>query len=244
LQSLVACPGNCDNFGSGAGGRPSGRGDSAARYDRRVRLILVRHGESEATVKRVVGGEQGDTGLSPRGRLQAEALRDRLAASGEIRADRMLSSVLPRAVETAEILAPAVGVDTFEQDCDLCEMHPGDADGVGWPEYERRYGSFDMMAEPDRPFAPRGESLNDFRGRIARVMHGFAERLAGESVVVVCHGGVIVVSITALFDIPRPGLGTQLDPVNTSITEWLHDAASGIWTLGRYNDAVHLDGLS
>jgi broad specificity phosphatase PhoE len=208
-----------------------------------VRLILVRHGESEATVRRIVGGPRGCTGLSPKGRRQAEALRDRLSERDEIRADRLLSSVLPRAVETAQILAPALGVDTFEQDCDLCEVHPGEADGLVWSEYQQRYGDFEMVAEPDRPMAPGGESLNEFRARVTRVLHALAERCADETVVVVCHGGVIVFSIIALFDIPRLDREARLDPVNTSITEWLYDATTGKWTLGRYNDASHLDGL-
>ena len=41
---------------------------------------------------------------------QAERLRDRLAATGEIRADVLLSSTLLRASQTAELVAPALGL--------------------------------------------------------------------------------------------------------------------------------------
>src|SRR5215218_610345 len=101
-----------------------------------TRLVLVRHGESMATVDGVVGGHQGCRGLSDRGRRQAEALRDRLVATGEIRADVLMASVLPRAVETAEIMAPALGGLAVEQECDLCEIHPGEGDGLAWSEFQ------------------------------------------------------------------------------------------------------------
>ncbi|HEX2064408.1 MAG TPA: histidine phosphatase family protein, partial [Acidimicrobiales bacterium] len=66
-----------------------------------TRLALIRHGEAKAALERVVGGQRGCTGLSERGRAQAEALRDRLARTGELTADVLLASTLPRAVETA-----------------------------------------------------------------------------------------------------------------------------------------------
>jgi broad specificity phosphatase PhoE len=98
--------------------------------------------------------------LTDLGRRQAEALRDHLASSGRIRADVLLASELPRAIETASIIAPGMGFESFAQDCDLCEVHTGEADGLAWAEYANRYGSFDMEAEPDRVFAPEGESCS------------------------------------------------------------------------------------
>lgn len=41
---------------------------------------------------------------------QAERLRDRLARTGEITADVLIASPLPRARQTAEMLAPALGL--------------------------------------------------------------------------------------------------------------------------------------
>ena len=57
---------------------------------------------------------------------------------------------LPRAIETGSIIAPGLGLETFGQHCDLCEVHTGEADGLAWTEYATRYGSFDMEAEPDQ----------------------------------------------------------------------------------------------
>ena len=47
--------------------------------DKKTRVILIRHGESNVTVQRILGGEKSCTGLSELGQQQAAALRDRLA---------------------------------------------------------------------------------------------------------------------------------------------------------------------
>jgi broad specificity phosphatase PhoE len=136
-----------------------------------VRLILVRHGHAHAGFHGAIGGPKGCTGLTDLGRHQAARLRDHLAASERVRADVLLASVIPRAIETAEIIAPALGFDAVAQDCDLCEVHTGEADGLDWAEWGRRYGSFAMEAEPDRLFAPGGESWNSWGVGHPRAAH-------------------------------------------------------------------------
>lgn len=207
-----------------------------------TRLVLVRHGESNATVEQVVGGHRGCTGLSPLGRLQAEALRDRLAATGEVKADVVLASILPRALETAAILAPALGGLDVGQDCDLCELHPGESDGLPWTEYQERYG-VDMAADPLAPIAPGGESLATFHERVTRTLRRIADEHARRTVVIVCHGGVVAASFLAFFELPvdRPIEGkVRVD--NTAITEWSRNEG-GRWRLVRHNDAAHLGVL-
>ena len=152
-------------------------------------------------------------------------------------------SLLPRAIETAEIIAPALGVEMAAPRCDLCEVHPGDADGLEWAEYDIRYGSFDMEAEPDRVFAPAGESWNSFHARVRTLLDGLAHDHAEQNVVAVCHAGVIVASLRVLLDIPHPGRGTQLRPTNTGLTEWEYEPSRDRWTLHTFNDAGHLLGF-
>ena len=74
-----------------------------------TRLMLVRHGESRATIEKFFGGPRSCTGLTDTGRRQAEALRDRLMAGRDFQATALYSSKHSRAVETAQILAPALG---------------------------------------------------------------------------------------------------------------------------------------
>jgi probable phosphoglycerate mutase len=168
-------------------------------------------------------------------------LRDHLAESGRVRADALLASVIPRAIETAEIIAPALGLDDqFARECDLCELHTGDADGLEWAEYAVRHGSFDMEAEPDRLFAPAGESWNSFHVRVQGMLERIARDYAGKTVVAVCHAGVIMASMRVLLDVPHPGERTQLRPSNTGLTEWEHDPVLGRWILHSFNETGHL----
>lgn len=208
-----------------------------------MRLILVRHGDAHAGFDGVVAGPTGCTGLTDRGRRQAEALRDHLARTRHIRPDVLLASELRRAIETAEIIAPGLGLDIGGHECDLCEIHTGDADGLTWTEYTNRWGGFDMEVEPDREFAPRGESWNSFHDRVERTLDRFAEEYEGKTVVAVCHAGVIMASLRRLLGAAHPGRGTQIRPTNTGLTEWTHDAERDRWTLHAFNDTGHLAGL-
>lgn len=205
-----------------------------------MRLVLVRHGHAHAGFHGVIGGPRGCSGLTDLGRRQAAALRDHLAATGRVQADVLLSSTIPRAIETAEIIAPGLGIETFGRECDLCEVHTGEADGLEWTEWGTRYGSFDMEAEPDRVFAPEGESWNSFHVRVEEVLQRLAEEYEGRTVVAVCHAGVVMASLRRLLGIPHPGTGARIQPSNTGLTEWEWEPAHQRWTLRSFNEAVHL----
>jgi probable phosphoglycerate mutase len=214
-----------------------------------TRLVLIRHGESRSTVEQVVGGHEGCTGLSDLGRRQAEALASRLQKTGELAdASVLLTSILPRAIETAEIIAPALGGLVSKQDCDLCEIHPGEADGLPWEEFRARYIPEGAVRDPYRAWSPGGESWATFMARVGTTLGDIARRHEGETVVVVCHGGVIEGAFSALGNQPirRP---FDVSVLNTSITEWRWGDGAGVpgappgdarWKLARFNDAAHL----
>ena len=213
---------------------------------RPTRLVLVRHGEAQCHVDQVVGGTRGCTGLSDLGRRQAEALRERLARTGELAgADVLYASTLPRAVETGEAIADVVGASTVKQDEDLCELHPGEADGITWEEFRERYTYPGTGSDMYRPMAPGAESWAVFSARVGAALARLAADHEGQTVVVACHGGVIECSLRALGELPlAPRFLVRIE--NTSITEWERPAQSAgepRWTLVRFNDAAHLADL-
>ena len=133
-------------------------------------LYLVRHGQAYANVEPIIAGMRGDAGLTPLGRMQAERLRDRLQASGEISADVLIASTLPRARQTAEIIAPALEVPIQFDDA-VQELRPGDlGDGLSVDEFKARFGWVDQVAEPLRPMSPDGESWARFLLRVGDAM--------------------------------------------------------------------------
>jgi probable phosphoglycerate mutase len=206
----------------------------------RTRLVLVRHGQSQVMVDRIVGGLKGCTGLSDLGRRQAAGLRDRLARTGELPADAVYTSTMPRAVETAAIVAPALGHEPV-RDEDLCELHPGECDGLTWDDAVVKYAiEYDQLG--NRPLSPGGELGAEFQARVARVVGRLVERHAGQTVVAFCHGGVVVAATLQLLGLPAYGsiapLALTVDV--TGLTEWELDGDRRL--LRRFNDHAHLTG--
>jgi 2,3-bisphosphoglycerate-dependent phosphoglycerate mutase len=206
-----------------------------------TRLVIIRHGESVSTVERRIGGVRTCGGLSPLGRKQAEALAARLARTGEVTPDAVVASTMRRAVETAEIIAPALGDLPIERVADLGEHEPGpECDGLSYDVFVERYGQPDWMGDPFIVGFPGGETVAAFKFRAATALHRVAHENEGATVVVVCHAGVVDVALRTFLNLPLSGV-FELSTANTSITELLHTGPR--WRLLRYNDHAHLEGL-
>jgi probable phosphoglycerate mutase len=205
-----------------------------------TRVVIVRHGEAVCNVEEYIGGPATCRGLTERGVRQAEALAARLARTGELDAAAALyTSVLPRAIETAAIIAPALGGASFVESCSLCERHPGEADGLSWTEYSQRYERRSLPGdEPDLVLAPGGESWAGFLDRASAALTAAAQAHPGGLVVVVAHGGVIDSSMIRFLGLADHGAGVRFHPEHTSLTEWQHTGSK--WRLVRYSDAAHL----
>jgi len=143
-------------------------------------ILLVRHGETPLNVARVL--QPADTPLSARGVEQAQALARRLAP---MRVSAIITSDLPRAQHTAELIAAATAapIDTSEL---LRERSFGDWRGLA---YDMLPANPLLMA--DAP--PAGESAAAFEARVARAFALVVQRAAAlpGGLVVVTHGLVI-----------------------------------------------------
>jgi broad specificity phosphatase PhoE len=143
-------------------------------------LVLLRHGETPLNVTRVL--QPADTPLSSNGRAQALALAARLARRPLA---GLVSSDLPRALQTAQAIAAATGL-AIETSALLQERNFGELRG-------RPYDTlgYDPIASEDEP--PGGESGPVFRARVARAFGWILARqeaLRG-TLAVVSHGLVI-----------------------------------------------------
>ncbi|GKQ38775.1 histidine phosphatase family protein [Streptomyces sp. A012304] len=205
-----------------------------------ARLILVRHAQSHASVKKLIAGSRTCPGLTELGREQAGRLAVRLAAE-PLRPQALLTSPVRRARETAGILAGGLGLAPVVAP-EARELDFGAADGLSIDEYQRVHGAFDMTVQPDRPFAPGGETWNRFRNRAGRFVGGLVSRHRGGTVLVVCHAGLIVAVMSALLDRVPDVLFTDSTPAATSINEFVHDGTR--WHLLRFDDARHLEAPS
>lgn len=203
-------------------------------------LYLIRHGDH------VVGLEDGcyrDQGLTPLGVRQAERLRDRLAATGEIKADVLIASPLPRAHQTAEILAPALGLPVA-LDAEMEEWRNEDGSLSQEAFMER------VMATPSEqmPFARwvRGcENWLEFCIRVSDALNRIVREYAGQATVIVCHNGIVEVSFSLFFGLSgAPLQRLNVEAGHTAITHWQNVTPPpgflSDWLLERYNDRSHL----
>ena len=208
-----------------------------------TRLILERQGESRASVDRRIGGSRSCTGLTDLGRRQVEALRDRLSPGGEVAATALVSSNFPRAVETARILAPALGSLPILIDAGWGEHDPGpDCDGMLYADFVARHGEPDWDGDPSAVTYPGGETVAQFHDRVVATLRDTVRANVGGEVVVACHGGVIDRVLREVLHGPASGK-FELHTQNASMTEVVHVGGSK-WRLVRYNDASHLIGVA
>ena len=206
-------------------------------------LYLIRHGEAYTNIESVIGGMKGDRGLTERGVAQAQALAMRLA-TGEIAADVLYASTLPRARTTAEHVAGALKLPILWDD-ELHELRPGDSDGMTVQEARAKFEGFKVfLHEPFTPIAPGGESWGSFQARTSAALERIIVRHQGQTILVVAHGGTIEVSFLYLLGLgPQARVRAAFHVQNTAITHWKHiQAVDGRqeWHLVAHNDHRHL----
>jgi len=150
-----------------------------------MKLILIRHGETEWNKQRRIQGCRSDTRLSPNGLEQA----DRLAAVlRRERIDAIYSSPMKRASETAQIIAEAckLPVNVFNE---LREIDAGELDGLFEREltgpYEAAWKEL-RNGNASTPL-PGGESLQDLQKRTSWVVDRMLEKHIDGTAVVVAH---------------------------------------------------------
>ncbi len=149
-------------------------------------LFLVRNADTDFSRDRRVAGRR-DIGLSAEGRAQSARLRD--ALTGRFDIAEIMASPLPRAVETAEILATTFGLGVV-RDPRLIDFDAGRWEGqshqeiAGSNEYRR------FIDDPVSESIPGGERISDVRDRVvAAVSQALADNELGANIMLVSHAG-------------------------------------------------------
>jgi probable phosphoglycerate mutase len=202
---------------------------------RSIRLLVVRHGETQANAElRYMG--QDDSPLTERGRAQVRAIAERLA---HVSVNGLFASDLPRAAKTAEAIGSALGLPV-RYDARLRERHVGILRGLTIDEARDRYPqAFDELDDVavHTPI-PGGESASDFRARIAAFVDDLLAERSVERALLIAHGGTARALLWHLLDVPyRAVRWARCDNTSVSVFARKH----GIWVLERWNDAAHLD---
>ena len=161
-----------------------------------TRILLLRHAETAAPD--LFHGSESDVALGLRGLEQARAVARRIAAE---RPQSLYSSRMRRAVETAEILALAIGLPPQTWP-DLHERRMGPLSGrprgEGWRAYEDAKSGW-MSGRLDATH-DGGESFAEIRDRAVASFQRLVEREAGGTVVLVTHGVLNRVLLTSILE--------------------------------------------
>jgi 2,3-bisphosphoglycerate-dependent phosphoglycerate mutase len=188
-----------------------------------MELLLVRHARPERA-ESTAG--PADPPLSPLGSLQAEALAGWLASDPAGPVDAVYTSPLRRATETAEPLAAALGVEALVEPA-LAEY---DAEALAYIPIE------ELQAAGDPRWMEIPDDIETFGARVVEGVTRLASAHPSQRVVLVCHGGVINVAVSAVLGL---GYGMFFLPGYTSISRVLV-ASTGERSVASLNETAHL----
>ena len=164
-----------------------------------LRLDLLRHGETE-----LGGGLRGslDDALTEKGWQQMRA-----AVMERGPWDRLVSSPLQRCARFAEELAGQLDLP-LEFDRNLQELHFGTWEGQSAAALmetdAEALGLF--WADPYSFTPPEGEPVADFAARVLAAVARVQAAYAGQSVLLISHGGVIRLLLAQARGLPREQL--------------------------------------
>ena len=177
-------------------------------------ILLIRHGETAWNAERRLQGHL-DIALNAEGERQAAALGAALAVE---HIDRVLSSDLARARQTADAIVAARGMSAaeaanndasaVERDPQLRERCYGGFEGLLYSEIAARFPlefaawqarNIDAVLPPGKN---QGETFRAFFMRTTTAILGHAARHPGQTLVLVAHGGVLECAYRAALGLP------------------------------------------
>jgi probable phosphoglycerate mutase len=202
-------------------------------------ILLVRHGESEPAVDGhpfpSVDG-QGDPGLAPEGREQADRVCARLRYEG---IDAIYVTSLRRTAQTAEKLEESLGIRAVVEP-DLREVFVGEWEGGLLRKMVLEGGpvALRMHAEQRWDVIPGAEPAHVFARRVGQAIARIAAAHRDQRVAVFSHGGTIGEVLAQACD-SEPFAFTGAD--NASISRIVVTEQRTV--LRGFNDTAHLDGV-
>lgn len=200
-----------------------------------MKLLLIRHGESEADLLDVHEG-RADFELTERGRRQAEAMAEFVAKNYRLSA--IYCSTLKRARQTAECLSGKTGIPlTLEER--LMEFNNGLIAGLKRDVAREKYSRVYNL--PVHTSVYGQESALEFRFRADFMLSKIlSEMSAEETAAIVTHGGMINQLYRSFFRLPVDS-DCFFSTGDTGVHEW--DIGKDSRRLVKANMTAHTQGI-
>lgn len=164
----------------------------------KVKLILIRHGESVANKKGIYQGQSYDIGLTPKGKRQAKLVAKRLR---KFNIQVIYTSPLRRAKETAKIIAKEFKSEMIV-DKNLIEISHGKWEGktMKWvnKNYQKLYKIW--KTKPEEAQMPDGENCGQVMKRVEKFLQNL--KVCRGTVVVVTHDLVMRLILAKILGLP------------------------------------------
>lgn len=199
-----------------------------------MRLILVRHGETEHNRGKLTLG-RADIPLNERGRAQAQAV----AASFTRPPAAIYASPLSRAFDTASAIGAATGVAVVVEP-DLVEMDVGEMEHLTRVELRARYPDFLrtwLSGDAADGRMPGGETLREVQDRAWRALERMRDAHVDGEVVAVTHNFVILTAVCRALNLPLSEFRRIRHGLASRTVIDIRDSGA---TLIQLNDHAHL----
>ena len=168
-------------------------------------MILMRHGQADNNVNRILVGRHIESHLTEYGKRQ---VLDTAKYLGEISINKVLVSPVVRTIETAEIVCEYLGLD-YQIDERLYEIELGRLVGMNYEEIILKYGNLflEFYTENEAALTPYGvESFASIKQRIKNILDEMAETYSDRNVLMISHLDPIKAAIAIILDLKPESL--------------------------------------
>jgi len=157
-------------------------------------LYLIRHGENPANITKEFSHRLVDYSLTPKGVLQAQQTGVYFKSR---QIDAIYCSPLKRAIETAEIIGQAIGVQPVIIE-EFREVNVGALEALGgspenWATHDSIIRAW-FEGQPDRMF-PEGENYHMLLERMRAGVQQILHEQDGKKSIIVGHGGIFTFTL-------------------------------------------------
>lgn len=178
-----------------------------------ITIFVVRHGQTEFNIKKIIGGTLEPNPLSTTGKAQAIKLGKRF---NDIKLDIVYSSDLSRAQETAKIIADMKNLPVNVSKL-LRERDWGSLQGKTFEEAQKEHrvaflkeSKVEGEEALNFKYVEDMESLKDTIARFKRFLETIVNKQHGKTIVIVSHFDIMIGYLVGL------GLGSYQELMNAS----------------------------
>ena len=204
-----------------------------------TKLILVRHGESEANFKRICGG-QTDFPLTDLGRRQADSAGEALKNT---KIDFAYSSDLSRAYETGCIIAKHHNLSVIT-DVRLREIHRGIFESRYLKDLEKEYPEQFYVLMHNKPYADieGGESTEQVQERVVDAITEIAQNHPDKTVLIAFHATALRYFCAKVAKISKDKIVEKMPLCKNAALTYVN-YENGKFEIVKYNEHEHIKNM-